>query len=156
MVLGYSNETIILASSLFIHFFFFLPKFSVKNLPKYSSVQMKYHYFVDFHTAIIEKVMEGFHPRLLVVINSIFALLFAYSLYLVAFYLPSPFLFFLYIFVFFCFPSLFAKDPVHNYNQKNGGIFSAFPYFASFYYFHLLFCLWLGLDIYAKSRVVRK
>lgn len=156
MVFGYSKETIILVSSLFIPVFLFLPDFSVKNsaksfgeidkagiifsiivflitfftlfhsvwvptenyiiltgsnwhdtpmhygiiesinqgnfppeMPYYSGLQMKYHYFVDFHTAIIEKVMEGFHPRLLVVINSIFAFIFAYSLYLIAFYITN-------------------------------------------------------------------
>ena len=88
---------------------------------------MKYHYFVDFHTAIIEKVMEGFHPRLLVVINSIFALLFAYSLYFIAFYITNNkkaaiyagiigvfgagFSYFLFFQDLFCFLSLWKKFP---------------------------------------------
>jgi hypothetical protein len=185
------------------------------EMPYYSGVQMKYHYFVDFHTAIIEKVMEGFHPRLLVVINSIFAFLFAYSLYLIAFYITNNkkaaiyagiigvfgagFSYFLFFHDFatyngFSHPfKTFLSLLSHNYSmeygkfflippvfdnmlqqrsqmmgipclivsfrnvQKNGSFFSAFPYyFASFYYFHHLFCLWQGFDIYAKSWLVGK
>ena len=59
------------------------------EVPYYSGLQMNYHYFVDFHTAVIEKVMEGFYPRLLVVVTPVFMFLFALSLYLLSFYITN-------------------------------------------------------------------
>lgn len=49
-------------------------------MPHYSGVMMDYHYFVDFHTAILEKVY-GFLPKLLPILNAIFILIFALSVY---------------------------------------------------------------------------
>lgn len=40
------------------------------EMPYYSGVMMEYHYFVDFHTAILEKVY-GFLPKLLPTLNAI-------------------------------------------------------------------------------------
>ncbi len=54
------------------------------EMPYYSGLPMTYHYFVDFHTAIIEKMWGVFNPRLLVYLNSFFASLFALTLYLLA------------------------------------------------------------------------
>ena len=44
---------------------------------------MTYHYFVDFHTAIIEKVY-GYLPTLLPVLNAVFILVFALAIYALA------------------------------------------------------------------------
>jgi hypothetical protein len=44
---------------------------------------MNYHYFVDFHTAILEKVY-GFLPKLLPFLNAAFILIFALSVYSLA------------------------------------------------------------------------
>ena len=59
------------------------------DMPYYSGVRMTYHYFVDFHTAIIEKMSDMFNPRLLVFLNSFFAGLFALSLFILAKYLTG-------------------------------------------------------------------
>ena len=48
--------------------------------PNYSGTPLSYYYFVDFHTAIIEKVY-GYLPTLLPVLNAIFILVFALSIY---------------------------------------------------------------------------
>lgn len=48
--------------------------------PNYAGTQINYHYFVDFHTAILEKVY-GFLPKLLPISNAIFILIFAVSIY---------------------------------------------------------------------------
>ncbi|UCC58245.1 MAG: hypothetical protein JSW14_07850 [Candidatus Bathyarchaeum sp.] len=53
------------------------------QMPYYSGEQMNYHYFVDFHTAILEKVY-GFLPKLLPISNAIFILIFAFSIYSLA------------------------------------------------------------------------
>ena len=53
------------------------------EMPYYSGDRMNYHYFVDFHTAILEKVY-GFLPKLLPVSNAIFILIFALSIYSLA------------------------------------------------------------------------
>ncbi len=53
------------------------------EMPHYSGVMMDYHYFVDFHTAILEKVY-GFLPKLLPILNTIFILIFALSIYSLA------------------------------------------------------------------------
>lgn len=53
------------------------------QMPYYSGEQMNYHYFVDFHTAILEKVY-GFLPKLLPITNAIFILIFALSIYSLA------------------------------------------------------------------------
>jgi hypothetical protein len=52
-------------------------------MPYYSGERMNYHYFVDFHTAILEKVY-GFLPKLLPITNAIFILTFALSIYSLA------------------------------------------------------------------------
>ncbi|PWB55627.1 MAG: hypothetical protein C3F06_02165 [Candidatus Methanoperedenaceae archaeon] len=54
------------------------------EMPYYSGVRMTYHYFVDFHTAIIEKMSDTFNPRLIVYLNSFFAGLFTLSIFIVA------------------------------------------------------------------------
>jgi hypothetical protein len=53
------------------------------QMPNYAGVPLTYHYFVDFHTAIIEKVY-GYLPTLLPVLNAIFILVFALSIYALA------------------------------------------------------------------------
>jgi hypothetical protein len=50
------------------------------QMPYYSGERMTYHYFVDFHTAILEKVY-GFLPQLLPFLNAIFIAIFAMSVY---------------------------------------------------------------------------
>ncbi len=50
------------------------------QMPYYSGVRMTYHYFVDLHTAIIEKMSDMFNPRLIVYLNSFFASLFALTI----------------------------------------------------------------------------
>lgn len=52
-------------------------------MPYYSGVKMQYHYFIDLHTATLEKTY-GFMPKLLPVLNSIFILIFAISVYSLA------------------------------------------------------------------------
>lgn len=59
------------------------------QMPYYSGVRMTYHYFVDFHTAIIEKMADTFNPRLLVFLNSLFASIFALAIYALANYLTG-------------------------------------------------------------------
>ncbi len=51
--------------------------------PNYSGTPLGYHYFVDFHTAIIEK-MFGYLPTLLPVLNALFILVFALAMYALA------------------------------------------------------------------------
>ena len=53
------------------------------EMPNYSGHIMSYHYFVDFHTAILEKVY-GFLPKLLPFLNATFILFFAWSVYSLA------------------------------------------------------------------------
>jgi hypothetical protein len=53
------------------------------EMPYYSGEMMNYHYFVDFHTAILEKVY-GFLPKLLPFLNAVFILIFALSVYSLA------------------------------------------------------------------------
>jgi hypothetical protein len=48
--------------------------------PNYIGTPLTYHYFVDFHTAIIEK-MYGFLPTLLPVLNALFVLVFGFAIY---------------------------------------------------------------------------
>jgi uncharacterized membrane protein len=52
-------------------------------MPNYAGNNMNYHYFVDFHTAILEKVY-GFLPKLLPFLNAGFILVFALSVYSLA------------------------------------------------------------------------
>jgi hypothetical protein len=51
--------------------------------PNYIGTPLTYHYFVDFHTAIIEK-MYGYLPTLLPLLNALFILVFALSIYALA------------------------------------------------------------------------
>jgi hypothetical protein len=51
--------------------------------PNYVGTPLTYHYFVDLHTAIIEK-MYGYLPTLLPVLNALFILVFAFSIYALA------------------------------------------------------------------------
>jgi hypothetical protein len=51
--------------------------------PNYIGTPLTYHYFVDFHTAIIEK-MYGYLPTLLPVLNALFILVFAFSIHALA------------------------------------------------------------------------
>ena len=59
------------------------------QMPYYAGVDMFYHYFVDFHTAILEKAFGAFLPHLIVFTNAIFVFLFALSLYVLASYLKN-------------------------------------------------------------------
>jgi hypothetical protein len=53
------------------------------QMPYYSGEIMNYHYFVDFHTAILEKVY-GFLPKLLPFLNAVFILVFGLAVYSLA------------------------------------------------------------------------
>ncbi len=53
------------------------------GMPYYAGNSISYHYFVDFHTAILEKTY-GFLPKLLPFLNSAFILVFALSIYSLA------------------------------------------------------------------------
>lgn len=53
------------------------------QMPYYSGERMNYHYFVDFHTAILEK-LYGFLPQLLPFLNAVFILVFALAVYILA------------------------------------------------------------------------
>jgi hypothetical protein len=53
------------------------------QMPYYSGESMNYHYFVDFHTAILEK-LYGFLPQLLPSLNAVFILIFALAVYALA------------------------------------------------------------------------
>jgi len=53
------------------------------QMPYYSGESMTYHYFVDFHTAILEK-LYGFLPQLLPFLNAVFILIFALAVYSLA------------------------------------------------------------------------
>ena len=51
--------------------------------PIFAGTPLTYHYFVDFHTAIVEKVY-GYLPTLLPVLNALFIVVFALSIYALA------------------------------------------------------------------------
>lgn len=51
--------------------------------PNYVGVPLSYHYFVDFHTAILEKVY-GYLPTLMPVLNACFIAVFALAMYALA------------------------------------------------------------------------
>ncbi len=51
--------------------------------PNYIGTPLTYHYFVDFHTAIVEK-MYGYLPTLLPLLNALFILVFALAIYALA------------------------------------------------------------------------
>ena len=51
--------------------------------PNYIGTPLTYHYFVDFHTAIVEK-MYGYLPTLLPLLNAMFILVFAFAIYALA------------------------------------------------------------------------
>jgi len=51
--------------------------------PNYIGTPLTYHYFVDFHTAIVEK-MYGYLPTLMPVLNAVFILVFALAIYALA------------------------------------------------------------------------
>jgi hypothetical protein len=53
------------------------------QMPNFSGEKLTYHYFVDFHTAIIEKGY-GYLPTLLPILNAVFILVFALSIYALA------------------------------------------------------------------------
>jgi len=59
------------------------------QMPYYAGVRMFYHYFVDFHTAILEKAYGAFFPRMIVVTNTFFIYLFALSIFVLASYLKN-------------------------------------------------------------------
>jgi hypothetical protein len=52
-------------------------------MPYFSGEMMNYHYFVDFHTAILEKVY-GFLPTLMPFLDAVFIVIFALSVYALA------------------------------------------------------------------------
>ena len=51
--------------------------------PNYIGTPLTYHYFVDFHTAIVEK-MYGYLPTLMPLLNALFILVFALAIYALA------------------------------------------------------------------------
>ncbi len=51
--------------------------------PNYIGTPLSYHYFVDFHTAILEKVY-GYLPTLMPVLNALFILVFGFAVYALA------------------------------------------------------------------------
>ncbi|MCW4029244.1 MAG: hypothetical protein NWE92_06315 [Candidatus Bathyarchaeota archaeon] len=51
--------------------------------PNYIGTPLSYHYFVDFHTAIVEK-MYGFLPSLLPILSAVFMVIFGLALYALA------------------------------------------------------------------------
>jgi len=53
------------------------------QMPNFAGQPETYHYFVDFHTAIIEKVY-GYLPTLLPFLNAVFILIFALAIYALA------------------------------------------------------------------------
>ena len=53
------------------------------QMPNYAGEPLTYHYFVDFHTAIIEKVY-GYLPTLLPFLNAVFIVVFALAIYALA------------------------------------------------------------------------
>jgi hypothetical protein len=53
------------------------------QMPNYAGEPLTYHYFVDFHTAIVERVY-GYLPTLLPFLNAVFILVFALSIYALA------------------------------------------------------------------------
>ena len=53
------------------------------QMPNYAGEPLTYHYFVDFHTAIIEKVY-GYLPQLLPFLNAVFIVVFALAIYALA------------------------------------------------------------------------
>jgi hypothetical protein len=53
------------------------------EMPYYAGDSINYHYFVDFHTAVVEKTY-GFLPKLLPFLNAAFILVFALSVYSLA------------------------------------------------------------------------
>jgi hypothetical protein len=53
------------------------------QFPNYAGVKMTYHYFVDFHTAILENTC-GYLPKLLPTLNAVFIMVFALSMYALA------------------------------------------------------------------------
>ncbi len=59
------------------------------EMPYYAGVRMLYHYFVDFHTAILEKSAGVFLPHLVVVTNTIFIFIFALALFALASYIKN-------------------------------------------------------------------
>ncbi|HMK95859.1 MAG TPA: hypothetical protein VK536_10740 [Candidatus Limnocylindrales bacterium] len=50
------------------------------QMPNFAGVPMTYYYFVDFHTAIVEKVF-GYLPQLLPFLNAVFILIFGFAIY---------------------------------------------------------------------------
>jgi hypothetical protein len=51
--------------------------------PNYVGTPLSYHYFVDFHTAILEKVY-GYLPTLMPILNALFILMFSLAVYALA------------------------------------------------------------------------
>ena len=51
--------------------------------PNYVGTPLSYHYFIDFHTAIVEK-MYGYLPSVLPVLNALFILVFGLAVYALA------------------------------------------------------------------------
>jgi hypothetical protein len=50
------------------------------QMPNFAGVPMTYHYFTDFHTAIVENVF-GYLPQLLPFLNAVFILIFGLAIY---------------------------------------------------------------------------
>jgi len=108
------------------------------EMPYYSGARMNYHYFVDFHTAILEKVY-GFLPKVLPVLNAVFILIFALSIYSLArvngekeAMLSTLIATFGWGFSYFTlFSALFTGgfNPMKNYAYQYGGFFGLPPMF---------------------------
>ncbi|MFZ3301720.1 MAG: hypothetical protein WA152_03345 [Microgenomates group bacterium] len=57
--------------------------------PYYSGQKLDYHYFTDFHSAIITMLINKFTPRIFVFDNSMMAAIFAISIYSLTYYLTE-------------------------------------------------------------------
>ena len=108
------------------------------QMPYYSGEKMTYHYFVDFHTAILEKVY-GFLPQLLPFLNAIFIAVFALSVYSLSRVNGKRAAAFSTILVtfgwgfsyFFLFSAIASNsfNPTQNYAYQYGGLFGLPPIF---------------------------
>lgn len=57
--------------------------------PYYSGHSLNYHYFTDFHSAIMTKPLNKFYPWIFIFDNSVFAGIFAISIYSLTFYITK-------------------------------------------------------------------
>lgn len=57
--------------------------------PYFSGKNLSYHYFSDFHSAILTRLNGEFNPKILVIDNSMFAMVFSLSIYVLTYYLTK-------------------------------------------------------------------